>query len=444
MVKQDVSIIGVGYVGLCTAIAFAKKGYRVIAVDYDYEKIALVKRGILPFYERGLETALKHVLKKNCLECSLNYDEAILKTDITFITVGTPSKPDGSIDLQYIKTSAREIGDALRKKEDYHLVVVKSTVIPGTTENVVKPIIEKFSGKQCGDKFGICVNPEFLREGRALHDTLNPDRIIIGEYDRRSGDTLENFYRRLHDGKMSPVIRTNLATAEMIKYANNAFLATKISFINQIANICERIEGVDVTVVAKAIGLDKRIGPLFLNAGIGYGGSCLPKDIKALINFSKSLGYEPKLLEAVDLVNETQYQRVIDFCKSVLGNIKGKRIAILGLAFKPDTDDIRGAISIKIIKALLREEADIIAYDPAAMHNVRKKLGNSIKYADSPINCIKNADCCIIVTEWEQFKKLKPNEFIQNMRRPFLIDGRRIFDPMKYGSKLEFKAIGLG
>ena len=439
-----ISVIGMGYVGLCTAIAFASRGYSVIASETDIEKVDKISRGIPPFHEPGLKEALAEVLKNGLLKCIASTENAVLNTDITFITVGTPSMLDGSIDLRYIKSSAREIGSVLSDKDSYHLVVVKSTVIPGTTENVIKPILEESSGKKCGIDFGLCVNPEFLREGSALHDFFNPDRIVIGEYDRKSGDVLETLYREFYAEKMPPMIRTTPVNAELIKYANNAFLAVKISFINTIANICERIPGADVTVVAKGIGLDKRIGPSFLNAGLGYGGSCLPKDLRALIQYSKSLGYEPKLLEAVESVNNSQPRRAIELCKKLLGELKGKRVAILGLAFKPNTDDVREAPSIMIIRQLLKEGAKVVAYDPAAIPNAKAIFKDDIEYASSAIECLKNADCCILVTEWEEFKKLKPEDFIQNMRTPILLDGRRLFDSEEFSRKIRFMAIGLG
>ncbi|MEM1540673.1 MAG: UDP-glucose/GDP-mannose dehydrogenase family protein [Candidatus Bathyarchaeia archaeon] len=444
MAKQTISIIGLGYVGLCTAVGFASKGYNLITVDNDPKKVELVNQGVPPFYEVNLEKLIRKILRKGCLKCTTDYKEAILESDITFITVGTPSKPDGSINLRYVEDSAKEIGKALNEKDGYHLIAVKSTVIPGTTEKLVKPTIERFSRKQCGKDFGLCVNPEFLREGSAIHDVLHPDRIIIGEYDKKSGNTIETLFRNFYENEIPPIIRTNLPTAELIKYANNAFLAMKISFINEIANICEKIPGVDVTVVAKGIGLDKRIGPLFLNAGLGYGGSCLPKDVKALVAFSKSLGYKPKLLIEANKINQNQPYKAIELCKKAIGELKAKRIAILGLAFKPNTDDVREATSIKIIKALLKEEAKIIAYDPAAMSNAKQKLGDKIQYATSAINCIKGADCCVIITEWNEFTKLQPQDFIRNMKQPVIIDGRRIYDPKKFSHKLRFMAVGLG
>jgi UDPglucose 6-dehydrogenase len=442
--KQRISVIGTGYAGLCTAIGFASKGYKVIAIDRDPKKVALINKGFSPFYEIGLETLLQKTLRQGYLKCTTDYKAEILETDISFIAVGTPSKRDGSINLTQVKNAAREIGQVLKEKETYHLVAVKSTVIPGTTENLVKPTIEKFSGKSCGDEFGICTNPEFLREGSGIHDTLHPDRIIIGEIDKKAGDILESLYRDFYGNEMPPLIRTNIPTAELIKYANNAFLATKISFINEIANICEKIPGADITVVAKGIGLDNRIGPQFLQAGLGYGGSCLPKDVKALMAHSKKLGHNPTLLRAVNKINETQPHKAVELCKVAVGNLKGKRIAILGLAFKPNTDDVRNAVSIKIIKKLLKERASVIAYDPVAIPNTRKKLKNSIQYTSSLFECIKNADCCLIVTEWDEFKKLGPEDFVENMKQPIIIDGRRIYNPNMFEQKLNFMTIGVG
>jgi UDPglucose 6-dehydrogenase len=420
------------------------KGDKVITSTYDKQKAASINKGIPPFYEPDLQETLQKVVKEGSLTCTLKRQDAVLDTDLTFIAVGTPSKQDGSIDLQHIEGAAREIGQALAKKDTYHLVVVKSTVAPGTTENVVKPILEKNSRKHCGQGLGLCMSPEFLREGTALYDTLHPDRIIIGEHDDKAGATLETQYRNFYGEKMPPLIRTNLATAELIKYASNSLLATKISFINTIANICEKTSGADTTIVAKGMGLDKRIGPQFLNAGLGYGGSCFPKDVKALVSYSKNLGYSPKLLETVENINETQPSKAIELCKSLVGNLKGKSIAILGLSFKPNTDDMREARSIPIIYQLLKEDTKITAYDPAAIANAKSIFENKIKYASSPIECLKDADCCIIVTEWDEFKKLKPEDFKRNMKQPILIDGRRIYNQEEFTKKLKFAAIGLG
>jgi UDPglucose 6-dehydrogenase len=444
MKKHSISIVGTGYVGLCTAIGFASKGYRVITSTHDPEKVDSINQGTPPFYELGLEEELQRVVGDGCLRCVLGREEAVLDTEMTFVAVGTPSRPDGSIDLRYIEGSAREIGEALKKKEAYHLVVVKSTVVPGTTEKVVKPAIERHSGKLCGVDIGLCMNPEFLREGSALYDTLHPDRIVIGEHDERSGDTLETLYRGFFGNQMPPLIRTNNPTAELIKYGSNAFLAARISLINTIANICEKIPGSDVETVAKGIGLDERIGPFFLNAGLGYGGSCLPKDVNALIAFSKGLNYNPTLLNSVKHVNDTQPYRTIELSKNLLESLRGKRVAVLGLSFKPNTDDTREAVSIKVISKLMEEGAHIVAYDPVAINNAKKIFRERIEYATSAIECISGAECCIIVTEWEEFKKFKPEDFIQHMKNPVVIDGRRIYNPKEFSRKLKFTAIGLG
>jgi len=445
MEKPRISILGIGYVGLCTAVGFASKGYSVIASTHDAEKAAKINKGIPPFHEPSLKKLLEETIQNGHLKCLTNKtEEAVLETDLTFNAVGTPSRPDGSIDLQFIETSTREIGKALKQKGAYHVVVIKSTVVPGTTQDLVKPILEKESKKKCGSDFGLCMNPEFLRQGSAFEDTLHTDRIVIGEYDKKSGDALENLYKGFYGKDIPPTIRTTLSTAELIKYASNSLLATKISFINTIANMCEKIPGADIKTVATAVGLDKRIGPLFLNAGLGYGGSCFPKDVKALMAYSKNLGYRLELLEAVENVNKVQPLRAVQFCKALLGTLEGKRIAILGLAFKADTDDMREARVIPIVNQLTKEGANVTAYDPVAIPAAKTIFKNKIQYAKSAISCLKNADCCILATEWDEFKKLKPEDFTKNMKQPVLIDGRRIYNPEEFKQKMKFAAIGLG
>jgi UDPglucose 6-dehydrogenase len=445
MKRERVSVLGIGYVGLCTAVAFASKGYNVLASTHSAEKAAKINKGIPPFHEPHLQKLLSTTIQNGNLTCLVNQTEkAVLETDLTFNAVGTPSRPDGSVDLQFIEKSTHEIGKALKQKGTYHLVIIKSTVVPGTTQDTVKPILEKESKKKCGPDFGLCMNPEFLRQGSAFEDTLHTDRIVIGEYDKKSGDTLNSLYNDFYGKNTPPTIRTTLSTAELIKYSSNSLLATKISFINMIANICEKIPGTDVKTVATAMGLDKRIGPLFLKAGLGYGGSCFPKDVKALIAHSKSLNYTPALLEEVENVNKTQPLKAVQFCKEQLGNLKGKNMAVLGLAFKPNTDDMREARVIPIINQLTKEGANVTAYDPIAIPTAKTIFKNKIQYATSAVECLKNADCCILVTEWDEFKKLKPEDFIKNMKQPVLIDGRRIYDPDEFSRKMKFAALGLG
>lgn len=445
MKNPRISIIGVGYVGLCTAVGLASRGYKVIACDIDPEKINKINQGIPPFHEPRIKETLLESIRNGNLQGIVNQiDKVVQETDITFVAVGTPSKPDGSIDLKYVESAVSNIGRALKQKNTYHIIVIKSTVIPGTTQNNILPKLEKESKKTIGKDFGLCMNPEFLRQGSALQDTINADRIVIGSQDKRSGDILEALYKDFYFAKMPPIIRTTLSTAELIKYASNAMLATKISFINTIANICEKIPGADVKVVAEAMGLDKRIGSLFLDAGLGYGGSCFPKDVKALIACSKALGYTPTLLESTEEVNKKQPLKAIDFIKQQLLTLEGKKIAILGLAFKPNTDDMREARVIPLINQLLTEGAKIIAYDPVANNVAKSIFGNEIQYASSSKQCLENTDVAILVTEWEEFIQLTPKDFKQHMTNPFLIDGRRIYDPKVFSEQLKFAAIGLG
>jgi len=441
--KPRISVFGLGYVGTVTAACFAYKGFNVVAFDVDKGKVESLNQAISFIYEPELDEIIKQAVSSGSLKATYNPNYAIMNSDITFITVGTPQKVDGKIDLRYVEDASRMIGKALKDKDDWHLVVVKSTVIPGTTNNVVKKNIEEVSGKTCDREFGICFNPEFLREGAAVHDMFYPDRLIIGGSEKSSSYLL-NLYNMFYGEKMPETIITNAENAELIKYANNAFLAMKVSFINMIARICQKIPKGDVEVVAKGIGLDKRIGSLFLKAGAGWGGSCWPKDLSALKKFAEEIGLELPLVDATIEINKTQPLILIDFAKELIGSLEGKRISILGLSFKPNTDDMREAVSIKIIESLLKEGAEVIAYDPKAMDNAKKIFGKKIIYANNSIECLKGADCAMIVTEWDEFKNLKPEDFINNMRNPALIDGRRIYDPKIFSSKLKFKAIGLG
>jgi UDPglucose 6-dehydrogenase len=438
------TFFGLGHVGLTCATCFASRGFRVIGFDVDPQKIELIKAGKSPFYEPQVEELLRKALENRLL--SLTYDplEAVENSDITFVTVGTPSNPDGSINLDQVKDASVQIGKALSRKNYYHLVVVRSTVVPGTVEKIVKPIIENYSGKKCGEEWGLCFNPEFLREGSAVEDMFNPDRIIIGEYDKTSGEILEHLYRDFYGDNTPRIIRTNIVNAELVKYANNAFLAMKISFINMIANLCQKIPGTDVEVIAECIGLDKRIGPLFLKAGAGWGGSCFRKDIEALLDFAIKNGIELPLLEATLKINNTQPYRLVELTKELIGDLRGKRISVLGLAFKPGTDDMRDAVSIKIIKKLLEEGAKVVVYDPKAMDNARKIFGDTIEYAKSVEDCLRDSECALIVTEWEEFKKLTPQNFIELMKTPAVVDGRRIYNAEIFSAKLKFAAIGLG
>jgi UDPglucose 6-dehydrogenase len=438
-----ISVFGLGPVGLATAVCFAAKGYRVIGVDPDTDRVGQLLRGKPPLFEPKLHGLLKTTVRKKTLQLAV--DPALnWKSDFAFITVGTPSNDDGSANLTYVRQAAAEIGESIRTSDKRQVVVVKSTVTPGTARTIVKPTLITGSGKTYARDFFVCSNPEFLREGNAIHDTQFPDRIIIGSDEEKGVRKLENLYRGFLRSSTPTIIRTSFENAELIKYANNVFLATKISFINCIANIAEQTLGADVQTIAAGIGLDRRIGSRFLNAGLGWGGSCFPKDLRALLSLSKSLGYDPVLIEAAIKTNQGQSVRAVEICRQELDGLRGKRIAVLGLSFKPDTDDVREAVSIPLIRQLLSEGAVVSVYDPAAMNNARSILGDTVEYVSSSTACIDGSDCCVIVTEWTEFNKIQPRVFVERMRRPFVIDGRRIYDSTQFRhAGIIFRAIGL-
>jgi len=438
MNKPKISVIGLGFVGLSLAITNAKKGFKTIGIDINELKIKNLQKGRPYFFEPNLEKLLSSAIKSKTINFTTDMN-AILDSDITFLTVGTPSKKSGKIDLSFIKNASKKIYQVLKNKKTHHLLVVKSTLPPLTTKKIILPIFQNLINK---GKIDVVVNPEFLSEGFAIKDLLEPHLIVIGAYDKKSGDLLEKYYKKFYK-KTPEIIRTDLASAELIKYANNAFLATKISFINSIANICQNIPGADVNTIAHAIGKDSRIGPLFLKAGPGYGGSCLPKDLIGLIDYSKNQDGNSQLFEAVKKVNDLQPKKIIKLMKKMNVYSKGKTISILGLAFKKDTDDIREAISVKLVSKLLTYGLKIKVHDPMALKNFNKVFGKKIAYFSSINECLRDSDCCIILTEWPQFRSLSPSVFKKNMKKTNIIDARRILDPTKF-SKLNFKAIGLG
>jgi UDPglucose 6-dehydrogenase len=400
--KEIVSVIGLGVVGLTTAVGFAMKGHRVIGIDIDESKVRQINQKICPTYEPGLAGAMKQV------HITATTDHgASLESDISFLCGGTPGKQDGSIDMYYVAAPAKQLGEVLKEKQDPHLVVVRSTVVPGTTEQTISPLFKDM------ENVGICVNPEFLKEGTAIEDFMLPDRIVIGENNGISGDRLQMLY----DGHFQcPVLRTDLKTAEMIKYAANSFLATRISFINQIGNICKEL-GIDVYKVAEGIGYDKRIGSDYLNAGVGYGGFCLPKDVLALVSRARDVGYRASMLEEVSNINREQPLRLISLLKKHVPELKSKTIGVLGLAFKPGTDDVRSSKATEIIQTLIEEGARVIAYDPRAMANFMKVFPHQVEYG-SPERVLE-ADAVLIVTEWDEFNFL-------DYRGKIIIDGRNI------------------
>ena len=410
MVSIKISIIGTGYVGLVSAGCFAKLGHKIICVDIDSNILDKINRGISPIYEKDLDEILSKNLDR--IQATGNYEKAICSSDITFICVGTPSKKNGEIDLSYLKKSSEQIGKILKDKESWHLVVVKSTVLPGTTRDVVLPILEKASGKKAGIDFGIAMNPEFLREGVAVSDFLNPDRIVIGSSDKKSKKTL----KKLYNGFKCQIFETSLSAAEMIKYASNCFLATKISYINEIGNMCKKLE-IDTYEVADGMGLDSRIKRDFLNSGIGWGGSCFPKDVKALEFWAKKQNLDTEIIDSVIRVNNKQPLKVLELLKKHIKDINGKTIGILGLAFKSDTDDIRESRTIPIVRSLIEKGAYVKVYDPKAMDNF-KKIFPDLIYCSSAEEVL-DSDVVIIATVWDSFKNLDYSNSI-------VIDGRKL------------------
>jgi len=356
---MKITVAGTGYVGLITGVGLASQGHDIMCIDIVPEKVEMINAGKAPIFENDLPEMLEDVLNRGNFRASLDLKESVKNSDITFICVGTPSEDNGSISLKYVKTVAQSIGEALKKNTNYHIVVIKSTVIPGTTNDIVIPILEKASGKKAGKDFGVAMNPEFLREGKAIEDFMNPDRVVIGAINDKTFEILEPVLTF----EQTPVLQTSIKAAEMIKYASNTFLATKISFVNEIGNLCKKL-GIDSYEVMKAVGMDHRISQHFLRSGLGFGGSCLPKDVKALRAKANALGYTPKLLDSILSVNMLQREIMISLAKEKLGNLKGKKIAVLGVAFKAHTDDIREAPSITIIEALLSAGADVSVYRP--------------------------------------------------------------------------------
>jgi len=446
MYKYSVSILGTGFIGLCSAACFAEKDIQVLASTHNEKKAKMINEGKAPFYEADLQEIMDNIKanKPELLQCLLDPVKAILETDISMITQGTPMREDKSIDLGYIESTAREIGEALKQKE-YHLVVVRSTVVPGTTRNLVGKIITEVSGKVPGKDFGLCMQPEFLAEGRSIEDTLRPDRIVIGEIDEKSGAMLQEFYEYFYGDHLQncPILRMNLESAELVKYGNNCLLSTKISYANEFANFAELVPNVDVGQVMKGVGLDYRLNSRFLNAGVGFGGSCFHKDVNAIKAWSKSKGYTSRLLEAVLGINDDQAIHIVDMAEQLAGKLAGKKVTVLGLAFKPGTDDMREAASIRVVNELRKRGiTDIIGYDPKANKTAEMEMGDIIKYTESIEEALKDSECAILITEWDEFKALTPDDFKKQMKAPNLVDGRRIFDYDEFNRALPFRAIG--
>ena len=443
---MQISIVGCGYVGLVSGVCFAEKGHAVVCVDIDQAKVDCINRGEPPIHEAGLQELLRRNLK-HAFRATTDLREAVLNTELTVIAVGTPFAGD-EIDLRFIKEAAVQIGHVLKEKSAYHVVLVKSTVVPGTTDDVVTPLLERASGKKAGQDFGVGMNPEFLREGDAVLDFLSPDRIVLGAMDDRTAELLEDLYRPFQGVDK---LRTNPRTAETIKYAANSLLATMISFSNEIGNLCAAIGDVDVVEVMRGVHLDKRLSPIlpdgqriepkfltYLEAGCGFGGSCFPKDLKALISFGRRAGHSMRLLQAVVDVNHSQPQQMLALLGRHFQSLRDVRITVLGLAFKPGTDDMRESPAIPIINELVRQKADVTAYDPIIKQGDFNDAA-AIRYTDNLAQAIAHAQAILLLTRSPEFKDL-PRVLSELSEPPIVIDGRRLLAPT---SVTRYEGIGL-
>lgn len=433
---MKVAIIGTGYVGLCSGAVLAEIGHEVVCVDSDEKKIEMLQSGHAPIYEPGLQ----ELLDKHCPASSLTFlksiAEGIRGAQVVIIAVGTPRTSNGEPNMVYVENVSQEIA---RNLDGYKVIVEKSTVPVQTGEWIRKTLERNNVNKH---PFDVVSNPEFLREGHAITDMMKADRIIIGTDNPEAAEIMRRLYGPILDASGAVFLVTSIATAELIKHASNAFLATKISFINAIANICERC-GADVREVARGMGLDDRIGPKFLSAGAGYGGSCLPKDTDAFIYIAKQLGYDFKLLKAVREINDSQRDLLLKKIREAVWNLEGKRIAIWGLTYKPNTDDMRNSPSIGVIEALLQAGANVVAYDPAAMEKAKEVLPDKVTYAPSALDAADAADCVVLITEWEEFAGIDVGELKERLRQPVMVDGRNVFDRASM-ERLGFSYSGMG
>jgi len=420
----NVCIIGTGYVGLVTGACFAEFGVQVVCADNDAQKIAALEAGEIPIYEPGLEGLVERNVREGRLSFTTDTAAAIDASLIVFIAVPTPPREDGSTDLTAVEAVAREIGRAM---DGYKVIVTKSTVPVGTSTRVRGWIQEELAGAEQMIDFSVASNPEFLREGAAISDFMRPDRVVVGTEDEQATAILKDLYRPLYLIE-APVVLTNIATAELTKYAANAFLATKISFINEVANVCEQV-GADVHAIARGIGLDKRIGAKFLHAGPGFGGSCFPKDTRSMAHFAREVGQPVEIVETVIRVNQRQRERMVEKVIGALdGDVEGKTVGVLGLSFKPETDDMRDAPSIDIISALQRRGAKVRAYDPQAMSEASQLLPD-LDLCDNAYEACSGADALVLVTEWNQFRMLDLSRVRSLLRRPVIVDLRNVYEP---------------
>lgn len=429
---KQISVVGVGYVGLVTAACFSDLGNKVVALDVDEKRVADLKNGEMPIYEPGLEELVERNVAAGRLIFTTSYEEALKDAEFVFICVGTPSGVDGDADLSYVRSAAESIA----KHMNSALIVINKSTVPVGTGDWVAGIIKDAQTKDID--FAVVSCPEFLQEGSAIANFMNPHRTVLGSTSREAADKVA----QLHLPLRSPIVITNLRTAEMIKYASNAFLATKISFINEIADVCESL-GADITEVAAGMGYDPRIGPHFLGAGLGYGGSCFPKDVQALAFMAEEMGHEPDILNAVMKVNGERRELAVEKLEELIGGLKGKTIGLLGLAFKPNTDDMRDAPSIDIAEGLIKGGAKVRAYDPISMEDAAKEINPAVEMMADPYALASGADALIVVTEWNEFKNLDLKRIQKSMKEAVLLDGRNIYEPDRLKA-LGFRYRGIG
>jgi UDPglucose 6-dehydrogenase len=418
---MEICMIGSGYVGLTTGTCFAEVGHNVTCVDNDPRKVEMLNSGQVPIYEPGLEDMIRRNVSAGRLRFTGSTEEGLDKSQVVFIAVPTPPQPDGSVDLTFIEKVAREIAAVIK---DYKVIVDKSTVPVKTGEKVAETIARY---KTSDADFDVVSNPEFLREGCAVHDLMNPDRIVIGA----NSDRAVNLMRKVYEPFVAPILITDINSAELIKHAANSFLALKISYINAVAELCEA-SGADVEKVAEGIGMDQRIGRRFLNAGLGYGGSCFPKDLSAFIAISDQLGVPFNLLKEVQVINTRQRTRLIEKMRSALWVLRDKTIAVWGLTFKPDTDDVRNSVPIELVEDLIADGANVVAYDPKGIERIRElNLIPQARLVDTPEQAVQGAEALVLATEWDEFQHVDLSKMRENMMTPIIFDGRNMFDPQQ-------------
>jgi UDPglucose 6-dehydrogenase len=436
---MNISVIGLGKLGVPMVACFAAKGHKIIGIDVNPRYVELINQGKALVIEPQLDELLQ--AHRDRISATQDYTEAILGSEITFIVVPTPSDEKGGFSTEYAQAAAAKIGNVLRQKTDWHLVVLTSTVLPGSTEQDILPVLEAHSGKKCGVDFGLCYSPEFIALGSVIRNMLSPDFVLIGEFDVRSGSILEEFHKGIVDND-APVVRMNIVNAELTKISVNTFVTTKISYANMLAEVCERTPGCDVDVVTSAIGLDIRIGHKYLKGAVGYGGPCFPRDNVAFAYMARAVGVEPTLAEATDAINRRQVPRLVNLVLSYLP--EGGKVGILGLSYKPDTDVIEESQGIELARSLLSKDVPVVLYDPLAMDNARQALGDGPAFASSLQECVQQADVVVITTPWPEFKEIQRAHLARNPGHPVVLDCWRMLDGEQFAEVADYVALGIG